>query len=249
MKYTVIIAEDEELLLNNLVEKIPCSDSEFEVIGTAQTGRQALELVKKKRPDLIMTDIKMPVMDGMALLTEIHNLFPLTKMVIISGFSDFEYARQAIALKVTDYLLKPVMKEDLTKVLQKVKNEIQITGSHREDVYPSGTSHETPAQIASFLKDYLVENYAQDVNLNLIADRLNYSSSHLSRIFSQIYGCTPNKYLMNLRISHAQSLLLHNPELSIREIGEMVGYHDQGYFSRIFKKQVGKGPFDYRGSE
>ena len=50
-------------------------------------------------------------------------------------------------------------------------------------------------------------------------------------------------------MSHAQSLLLHNPELSIREIGEMVGYHDQGYFSRIFKKQVGKSPFDYRGSE
>ena len=249
MKYTVIIAEDEELLLNNLVEKIPRSDSEFEVVGTAQTGDQALELVKKERPDLIMTDIKMPVMDGMTLLTEVHNLFPLTKMVIISGFSDFEYARQAIALKVTDYLLKPVMTEDLTKVLQKVKNEIQIAGNHQEETYPSGTSHETPAQIASFLKDYLVENHTRDVNLNLIAEKLNYSSSHLSKIFSQIYGCTPNKYLMNLRMSHAQSLLLHNPELSIREIGEMVGYHDQGYFSRIFKKQVGKSPFDYRGSE
>ena len=84
--------------------------------------------------------------------------------------------------------------------------------------------------------------------LNLIANIMNYSPSYLTKIFCQVYDQTPSKYITNLRISHAQKMLLHNPELSIREIGEMVGYHDQGYFSRIFKKQTGLSPFEYRGN-
>ena len=113
MKYTVVVAEDEELLLNNLVQKIQKADPDFQVTGTAQTGEQAFALVEKLTPDLVITDIRMPVMDGMALLTKVRSQFPFTKFIITSGFSDFEYAKKAITLKVSDYLLKPVDKSDL----------------------------------------------------------------------------------------------------------------------------------------
>lgn len=248
MKYTVVVAEDEELLLNNLVQKIQKADGEFEVIGQAQTGSQAYEIIQKSNPDVVITDIRMPVMDGITLLTKVREQFPLTKFVITSGFSDFEYARSAIALKVTDYLLKPVDPEELSNVLLKIKKEFQITKASYEEVFHNNTARMTSPQIAALLKDFLVENYAQDVNLNLIANIMNYSPSYLTKIFCQVYEQTPSKYITNLRISHAQRMLLHNPELSIREIGEMVGYHDQGYFSRIFKKQTGLSPFEFRGN-
>ena len=77
--------------------------------------------------------------------------------------------------------------------------------------------------------------------------RSNYSPSYLTKIFCQVYGCTPSKYLITLRMSHAQRLLVHEPGLSVKQIGEMCGYHDQGYFSRIFKKHTGKSPLEFRG--
>lgn len=246
MKYTIIVAEDEELLLDNLVRKIQKADDEFEVTGKAQTGVQAYELVEKLNPDVVITDIRMPVMDGIALLKKVRETHPFTKFVITSGFSDFEYARSAIALKVSDYLLKPIDPDELAKVLYKIKKEFQIAKTSYEEVFNQGTARMTPVQIAELLKDFLVENYTQDINLNLIANNLNYSSSYLTKIFCQVYNCTPSKYITSLRIFNAQRMLLHNPELSIREISETVGYHDQGYFSRIFKKQTGKTPFEFR---
>lgn len=249
MKYRIVVAEDEELLLNNLVQKIEQADEDFEIIGKAQTGSQAYELIEKLNPDVVITDIRMPVMDGITMLEKVRKTHPLTKFVITSGFSDFEYARSAITLKVSDYLLKPIDPEELSSVLHRIKKELQISHSSYDEVFQQGTERMTSEQIAELLKDFLVENYNQDINLNLVANNLNYSASYLTKIFCQVYDCSPSKYVTNLRISHAQRMLLHNPELSIREIGETVGYHDQGYFSRIFKKQTGKSPFEFREAQ
>ena len=144
MNYTVVVAEDEELLLNNLVHKIEKADPDFHVIGTAQTGVQALDLVEKLSPDVVFTDIRMPVMDGITLLTKIRDQFPFTKFVITSGFSDFEYAKKAITLKVSDYLLKPVDSEELQNVLLKIKQELQIKQDDYETVFTPGAASMSP---------------------------------------------------------------------------------------------------------
>ena len=238
MTYTVIVAEDEELLLTNLVQKIQKADPDFQVAGTAQTGDQALALIEKLSPDLVVTDIRMPVMDGITLLTKVREQFPFTKFIITSGFSDFEYTKKAITLKVSDYLLKPVDSEELKEALSKIKQEFQIAGNDYEEVFNARTAAMTPTQIATLLKDFIVRNYSEDINLNLIADNMNYSPSYLTKIFCQVYGCTPSKYLINLRMSHAQRLLIHESGLSVKQIGEMCGYHDQGYFSRIFNRKA-----------
>ena len=81
MTYTVIVAEDEELLLTNLVQKIQKADPDFQVAGTAQTGDQALALVEKLSPDLVVTDIRMPVMDGITLLTKVREQFHLLNLL------------------------------------------------------------------------------------------------------------------------------------------------------------------------
>lgn len=130
--------------------------------------------------------------------------------------------------------------------LGKIKREFQIAQNSFEGIFSPATTRQTPTQIAELLKEYILSNYTSEINLNLIASSMNYSSSYLTKIFCQVYDCTPSKYIINLRINKACQLLLHNPELSIRQIGEAVGYHDQAYFSRIFKKHTGKSPFEYR---
>ncbi|MFA9377396.1 MAG: response regulator [Lachnotalea sp.] len=246
MKYTIVVAEDEELLLDNLIKKIENLDIGFEVIGKAQTGIQAYELVKELTPDLVITDIRMPTMDGISLIKKIKERYPLTDFIITSGFSDFEYTKNAIHLQVVEYLLKPIDPEELKLTLTMLGNKYKIQQSSFHDIFNPSTTHNTPAQVSEILKDYMLKNYCEDINLNLIANNMNYSSSYLTKIFCKQYNCTPSKYLISLRIQRAQQLLIRNPEISIRQVGEYVGYNDQGYFSRIFKKQTGLSPLEYR---
>jgi len=245
-KYKVIVAEDEELLLNNLIQKIHNTDLNFQVIAKAQTGIQAYNLAVKLSPDLLITDIKMPMMDGITLLEKLYVSNPSMKFIIISGFSDFEYAQRAIKVQVVEYLLKPVDPDELYHALLKVKNRLINEKNSYSEIFNPSMARQSPEKIASILQEYIAAHYTEDINMNLIARNINYSPGYLTKIFAQQYNITPMKYIISLRISKARNLLLSNPELSIKQIGELVGYPEQGYFSRIFKKHVGINPFDYR---
>ncbi|HOO29087.1 MAG TPA: response regulator [Lachnospiraceae bacterium] len=248
MKYGIVVAEDEALLLENLIQKIEAADLGFEVIGSAQTGIQAYELVEELNPDVLITDIRMPAMDGLSLIQKINESHPRMDCIITSGYSDFEYARTALKYHVYDYLLKPVDIEELKTVLKKLDNKYTLEQNALEDIFRN-TAESTPSEIAALLKEYIIQNFNEEINLNLIAHNMNYSSSYLTKIFCQYYDCTPSKYIISLRMQKAQQLLSHHTELSIRQIGEAVGYPEQGYFSRIFKKQTGVSPLDYRESK
>ena len=125
MTYTVIVAEDEELLLTNLVQKIQKADPDFLVAGTAQTGDQALALVEKLSPDLVITDIRMPFMDGLELCKLVKKELPNIKILILSGYDEFDYAKEAIRLGVTEYLLKPISSGKLLEALNGVSESIR----------------------------------------------------------------------------------------------------------------------------
>lgn len=119
--YPVIIVEDEQILLNGLVKLVESSETDFEVIGKAADGLEAIELITTLAPALVISDIRMPKMDGLELTTWIRNEQPEIKVIIITGYSDFNFAQQAIRLGVTDFLLKPVKKDELISALTKVK--------------------------------------------------------------------------------------------------------------------------------
>ena len=247
-KFTVIVAEDEELLLNSLIQKIESMDLNFEVIGKAQTGAQAFDLVKDLTPDLLISDIRMPIVDGITLLENVHDRYPYIKTIIVSGFSDFEYARRAIKINVSEYLLKPIDPKELYSALLSIKTKLELEQSTYTDIFNDAMTRNTPEQIAKALREYINCHYNEEINLNLIAYGMNYSSSYLTKIFCMQYEISPSKYMISLRMSRAKYLLYHNQELSIKQIGEIIGYHDQGYFSRIFKKYVGISPLEYRES-
>lgn len=122
---TVIVAEDEPIILNNAVKKIEAVAAHIKVIGKAGSGRETLELLTKKLPDILVTDIEMPCMNGLELIREVRRLYPQIHILILSGYSNFEYARTALQHGVDDYLLKPVSSQNLTAVLLKTIDSIQ----------------------------------------------------------------------------------------------------------------------------
>ncbi|MCX7796594.1 MAG: response regulator [bacterium] len=245
--YRVMVVEDEERILNNIIRKIDESNLGFKVVGKALTGKQALTLADELTPDVIFTDIKMPVMDGLELIEHLYFRYPYVKVVIISGYADFEYAQKAIIYDVKGYLLKPIDNEALMEILRKLKIMLDSEKKLYRERFLLPKEPLTQEEIVFLVREFIKENYTENINLNFIAERFNYSVSYLSRIFSQYTGISPYRYLIELRINRAKHLLQNHRELSIKQIGELVGYPDQGYFSRIFKRFTGKSPQEFRG--
>lgn len=119
--YRIILVDDEEEVRKSIIRKINWEEAGFQVAGDAENGEDALEKIEALEPDVVLTDIRMPYMDGLTLAERIRQKYPSMKIVIFSGFDDFEYAKQAIKLNVTEYILKPVNVEELTAILKRIK--------------------------------------------------------------------------------------------------------------------------------
>ncbi|MBO4987210.1 MAG: response regulator, partial [Lachnospiraceae bacterium] len=120
----IFLVEDESIMREGLRDNMPWQQFGYEFVGEAADGENALPLIRKTRPDVLLTDIKMPFMDGLSLSRIVAKEFPNMKIIILSGYDDFEYARQAIQIGVEQYILKPVTRETLKKVLSEVKDKI-----------------------------------------------------------------------------------------------------------------------------
>ena len=137
----IFLVEDESIVREGLRDNIPWQQYGYKFVGEASDGEMALPLIQKTRPDVLLTDIRMPFMDGLSLSRIVHQEFPETKIIIISGYDDFEYARQAIALGVEQYLLKPVTRANLQKVLTELRTKIESEQEQRR--YPEKFQDET----------------------------------------------------------------------------------------------------------
>ena len=132
--YTVLLVDDEEEVIQVIMKKINWEGVGFSVIGHAGNGVKALELVEEYQPDVVMTDIKMPYMDGLELSTRIKAEFPETKILFFTGFDEFEYAREAVHLEVEEYILKPVNSMELVNVFTQLKLKLDQEISEKRNV-------------------------------------------------------------------------------------------------------------------
>lgn len=133
-KYTVLLVDDEEDVIQVIMKKLNWEELGFSVIGYAGNGVKALELMEEYQPDVVVTDIKMPYMDGMELAQRIKSEFPMTKILIFTGFDEFEYAREAVHLEVEEYILKPVNSMELTEVFKVLKSKLDQEISEKQNV-------------------------------------------------------------------------------------------------------------------
>ena len=119
------LVEDEVIIRENIKRMVPWEKYGFELVGEAADGEMALPLIRKSRPDILITDIKMPFMDGLTLSKLVKKEIPNIKIVILSGYDDFNYAKQAISIGVEDYLLKPITKNALLERLEEIRNHCE----------------------------------------------------------------------------------------------------------------------------
>lgn len=267
-----VVVEDEILIRKNMVKKIKACGADVEVVCEAGNGRDALAYIRKREVDLVVTDIQMPIMDGLSLARALSEEFPEIIVVIVSGFDNFTYAQQAIRYHVFDYLLKPVQADLLMETINGVRVKVQVreqeafekrTERERqiaekrlvtEEKDAAGTDTESESEAESeagirAIQRYIQAHYAEDIQIAELAEKFHFSNSYVGSAFKKQLGITPLQYLIYLRINEAKKLLLKYPERPVAEIGKQVGYDDPYYFSRIFKKQTGISPSAYHAEE
>ena len=242
--FPVVIVEDENLIAKNIAKHIEAENSKFKVVGIYSNGEDALNAIKEQPPAVVFTDISMPVMSGLELAAEINRTMSHIKCVIITGYADFEFAKQAMHYEVKDYLLKPLDNEELHLVLKNL--ELSLTEiSDKMHSENSNESTMSPEEIVTLVKDYVKKHYSEEIDLNSISRTLGFSSSYLTKVFNKVENTTPSKVIRSYRMGIAKQLL-NDDSLTIQQIASHVGYSDPFHFSKSFKQTVGISPTQYK---
>ena len=218
----------------------------------ASDSMVALALMEKKRPDIVFVDMYMPVIDGLGFLEKSAHSNSGTKFIVVSGFDDYEYLRQSFRYGVMEYLLKPIVAEELDNVLSRAVEELDAEKEGRKnskartvDAMQKHTERISTMEMLAETKAYIEKNYFNDINLNMFSERFFVTKEYLSRCFKNAVGCGIYEYLTATRMKKAEELL-RCTDGKIRTIAECVGYRDQNYFSRAFKNFYGVHPTQYR---
>lgn len=160
--YKFIVIDDEHLIRKGIVKKIHGLDLELEFAGEADNGEDALKLIQETKPDIVLTDMRMPLMDGKILLRRLQENFPNIKIIVISGYSDFEYLQQAISAQASDYILKPFNREEIRKALQKAMDSLDKELSTNKKIQAIEEENEKVnyASDLKYLSDLIVDQQA-----------------------------------------------------------------------------------------
>ncbi len=246
----VLIVDDEKYVRSGIKNETDWGLIGCEVVGEAADGSAALELAMELKPDLVISDIKMPVMDGIAFTGKLLEKRPATKVIFLTAFSDFEYARQAVRLGVSDYLLKPFKDGELEASIQRLlhlhPNAPASLKDAEEEMIPLINKNEISNRYIIEAIDYIEKHYPEeDFSVGKMAEALGVSDGHLSRLFKSETDMGINNYLTRYRIRKAMDHL-KDVQVKVYEVAEKVGYQDIAYFSNTFKKLTGRTPSDYQ---
>lgn len=244
-KLKVFLVDDEYLERTLIRCCIPWDEYDCEVAGEAESGEDMIKQIDSVRPDIIFTDICMPFMNGIEVAKFVKEHYSETQVVIVTGHRDFEYAQSAIHIGVADYLLKPIDKDELIKIIQKLKNHIENKNKERfiktmlqnnEDILNKKRHSEIVEKTLELIEKSLSDSA---LSLKNIAKKLYVNPCYLSRIFKQEIHENITDYITKLRINRSIEFL-NSTNLKAYEIAEKVGINDSHYFSILFKKQTGK---------
>ena len=246
MKARYIIIEDEHWELKGMEARVKRLIPDAILVGTAMNGCDGLSLARAVKPDIAITDIKMPQMDGLELAKQLHETVPDLSVLIVSGFNEFAYAQQAIVSGVCGYLLKPINDEEFMQAFRHAySTRIQRISAQPPLPVSEGSGTDTPESRMRAILDYVNHRYAEDLSVRSIARFFIMDESHLSREFKRLNGMNLSDYIRNVRLDMARKLLA-TTRLSNAQVSERTGFHDPSYFYRAFCKQYGQPPGAYR---
>ena len=246
----VLVVEDEEMIRKGIVLAVDWAALDCVVVGEAANGVQALEAVERYDPSLIITDLKMPVMDGLEMLRQLRERGNNAFVIILTAYDSFAYAQTALRLGAVDFLLKPFHDGELEQAVTRLKQRMDRAGQ-------GGEKGPAPLPLPELKKGdkskyvleamaYIGEHYHEpNIGVAAIAQHLGISEGHLSHTFKKETDYTLLNYLTRYRIHRAMELL-RDCRLKVYEVAEQVGYRDFAYFSATFKKLVGMSPSEYQ---
>ncbi|WP_340741972.1 response regulator transcription factor [Sporosarcina sp. FSL K6-5500] len=232
----VLLVDDEKVIRKGIKKLLEDVITGYKVMWEASNGYEALEIANIEIPDLVITDIRMPEMNGIDFISYFKKRHPLVSVIVISGHDDFIYVREALKLGVKDYLLKPISRSELASTLQNIDKE----RTSNNDIINPGESVNI-----SKIKDVINRNLEKEITLNFISNTLNLHPNYISQLFKQKTNIKLSEYIMQQRIEKSKELLTQT-QLKIYDIAHLVGYVNSKHFSVVFKKIVGKTPYQYR---
>lgn len=240
----VLIVEDEEMIRKGIVLTVDWAALDCVVVGEAANGLEGLEAARRLEPTLIITDLKMPQMDGIEMLRTLRSEGCNAYAIILTAYDYFSYAQSALRLGAVDYLLKPFHDGDLENAITQLRRRME---NDSPDTVTIGTPRKgDKSKYVLEAMAYISKHYNEpDISVGTVAQSLNISEGYLSHTFKKETDYTLLNYLTRYRIHKAMELL-KDCRVKVYEVAEQVGYRDIAYFSATFKKYTGISPSEYQ---
>lgn len=236
--WNVMIADDENYMLEAMENLIDWNKMDCQLVYKAKNGYVLLEQIKKNQPDIIITDIKMPLVSGIEVAKYVYeNQLPI-QVVILSAYAEFQYAQEAIKYDVCGYILKTSAIEMLPAMIDKaIKKLTGASESNREnEEYYSD-------DMFGRLQKYIAEHYTDKLSLTQIAQDIHANGSYLSRLYKNRTGQNLFDVINKMKLEKAKEYMKQG--FRIYEVAQRVGFEDVSYFSRVFRKHEGCSPKEY----
>lgn len=236
----IVVIDDEFGTRESIIRLIRKINPDYKVIGEADNGYDGMLLIKSLHPNLVISDIMMPRLSGLEMIENARACSPQTKFIILSGYAEFDLAKQAIQLAVVDYLLKPITVEQLTNVLNKVNGELKL----KLDTENTKTEAAKYSPIVQFIVNGICRDYANKIYLDEYAKEIKVTPEYAGSLFSKETGKSFCMFLRDVRMEKAIELIKSSDD-KIYEIAYKTGYSDVKYFCRVFKEYTGTSPKSY----
>ncbi len=238
----LLIVDDNVPMVRGLKKSVDWEKLSVRHVYEAFSIAQARKILEEETIDLLLCDIEMPSGSGLDLLEWVNEQKICCVSVILSSFADFHYAKKAISLGVSEYLLKPVENEELERAVIKAKKMLPVKKVQREsEKKPLRTTSEAIEK----MKQYIEEHLTGEISRKELADFAGFNQEYLSTLFKKETGDTLSEYIQKRRLSVAQRLLTQT-NLPISLISQNCGYDTLSYFSSVFRQKFGVSPREYR---
>ena len=237
-KLRVLLVDDEIMIREGFKKLFDWETHGCTVAGEAADGMEALAKIDSLNPDIVIMDINIPIMNGLKVIKMSRIKHPDTAFIIVSGYDDFSYCREALRLKITDYILKPVNYEEFGTCIDNLKISMYMENVSQEP-------EEQDERIINSITRFIQEHLAEEISLSVLSEEFHMNPQYISQLFKNEIGVGFLAYLTSIRMEKAKKLLL-STSLSIGEVAEQSGYGDYRVFTKVFKKSEGITPSQYR---
>lgn len=240
--YKALIVDDDRAA-RYILRRFDWEKSGFCIAGEARDGKEALQFLDKSSVELIITDIRMPGMDGLSFLREVRQRKIRSCIILLSTYSDFEYAQQGIRLGVFDYMTKPPKEDELKGILMRVTETLESEQYLQEEIATKYEIH--PDGIAAKICRFVMENVEKDLTLERFAAEFSLSRDYAGKYFKQKMDENFNEYLTKMKMEHGK-YLLRSGKYKNYEVSARLGYASPDYFRKLFKIYTGMTPGEYK---